>query len=146
MFTNFSGVKSFFCRIDPLIVKYKYLNFNSFATGLYNMLMTSAPPVAIGLFDQNCNAQTRMDNPKLYKTSQNSEFFNLKVWLAMTRRFSEFKLVQFQKYSNCNICPNSNNGNIIIGNLSLLRKIELRIFGLFQFFYFEIAKFVILCC
>ena len=46
------------------------------------MLMTSAPPVAIGLFDQNCKAYTRMDNPKLYKTSQSSEFFNLKVfWL-----------------------------------------------------------------
>ena len=44
------------------------------------MMMTAAPPIAIGLFDQNCNAQTRMDNPRLYKSSQNSEFFNNKVF------------------------------------------------------------------
>ena len=49
---------------------------------MYNMLMTAAPPVAIGLFDQSCNANTRMANPSLYKASPSSQFFNLKVfWL-----------------------------------------------------------------
>jgi phospholipid-transporting ATPase len=49
------------------------------------MMITAASPIAIGLFDQNCNAHTRMENPGLYKTSQNSELFNNKVfwiWIA----------------------------------------------------------------
>lgn len=49
------------------------------------MLMTALPPIAIGLFDQNCKAETRMNHPRLYKTSQKGDFFNLKVfwiWIA----------------------------------------------------------------
>lgn len=59
--------------------------FERWTIGLYNMLMTSLPPIAIGLFDQTCKAETRMEHPQLYKASQNSEFFNLKVfwlWIA----------------------------------------------------------------
>jgi len=46
--------------------------------------MTSMPPIVIGLFDQNCKKSERMASPELYKSTQNSEFFNLKIfWLWM---------------------------------------------------------------
>ena len=44
------------------------------------MLFTSAPPIAIGLFDQNCKAETRMNIPELYISSQKSDSFNNKVF------------------------------------------------------------------
>ncbi len=42
--------------------------------------MTGAPPIAIGLFDQNCRAQTRMDTPSLYISSQASDQFSNKIF------------------------------------------------------------------
>ena len=49
--------------------------------------MTGAPPIAIGLFDQSCTAKSRMEHPALYKNTQNSEFFNHKVfwqWICLS--------------------------------------------------------------
>lgn len=49
---------------------------------MYNIFFTGAPPIAIGLFDQNCKAETRINNPHLYKSSQKSDQFNNKIfWL-----------------------------------------------------------------
>ena len=48
--------------------------------GLYNLFMTSAPPVAIGLFDRHCLESTRMKNPALYRATQKSDYFNHKVF------------------------------------------------------------------
>ena len=40
--------------------------------------------MAIGLFDQYCNAETRMKYPSLYHSTQRSEFFNHRIfWLWM---------------------------------------------------------------
>lgn len=56
--------------------------FERWTIGMYNLLMTGAPPIAIGLWDQNCRAETRMDYPELYKSSQSSDQFSNKVfWL-----------------------------------------------------------------
>jgi phospholipid-transporting ATPase len=53
---------------------------------MYNLFMTGAPPIAIGLFDQSCSVKSRMDFPSLYKTPQKSALFNNKVfwrWIAL---------------------------------------------------------------
>ena len=53
----------------------------------YNILMTAAPPVAIGLFDITCSDGQRMRNPRLYHGTQRSDFFNNKLafqWVALS--------------------------------------------------------------
>lgn len=47
---------------------------------MYNLFFTGAPPIAIGLFDQSCKAETRMSHPELYKSSQKSDQFNNRVF------------------------------------------------------------------
>ena len=46
-------------------------------------VFTAAPPMAIGLFDRYCSADLMMQHPVLYKTSQNSLFFNARVCLTI---------------------------------------------------------------
>ena len=56
--------------------------YERWTIGMFNILFTSLPPLALGIFDKNCSAETRESNPALYKTSQNSELFNIKkFWL-----------------------------------------------------------------
>lgn len=56
--------------------------FERWTIGLYNVIFTAAPPLAIGLFDRYCSAKSMLRFPGLYKSSQNSEFFNVRVfWL-----------------------------------------------------------------
>ena len=50
--------------------------FERWTIGFYNMIFTSAPPVALGLFDRSCSAETRELYPSLYHSSQRSEYFN----------------------------------------------------------------------
>ncbi|XP_076446469.1 putative phospholipid-transporting ATPase IA isoform X4 [Babylonia areolata] len=54
--------------------------FERWSIGLYNVIFTAAPPLAIGLFDRFCSAETMMKNPSLYKDSQKGHFFNVKVF------------------------------------------------------------------
>ncbi|XP_072152042.1 phospholipid-transporting ATPase IA isoform X4 [Bemisia tabaci] len=57
--------------------------FERWTIGLYNVLFTAAPPLAIGLFDKICSSETMLMHPKLY--SQTSQLFNMKifwVWIA----------------------------------------------------------------
>ena len=52
---------------------------------MYNLFFTSAPPVALGLFDKNCTAKTRETYPSLYHSIQQSEMFNHREfwkWIA----------------------------------------------------------------
>ena len=56
--------------------------YERWTIGMFNILFTSLPPLALGIFDKTCSAETRESNPALYKTSQNSELFNIKkFWL-----------------------------------------------------------------
>jgi len=51
--------------------------FERWTIGLYNVIFTAAPPLAIGLFDRQCSAQTMMRHPALYKAA-NENLFTLK--------------------------------------------------------------------
>ncbi|XP_065215293.1 probable phospholipid-transporting ATPase IA isoform X3 [Planococcus citri] len=52
--------------------------FERWTIGLYNVLFTAAPPLAIGIFDKVCSAETMLKHPKLY--SQNSSQFSVKIF------------------------------------------------------------------
>ncbi|XP_025087156.1 LOW QUALITY PROTEIN: probable phospholipid-transporting ATPase IA [Pomacea canaliculata] len=54
--------------------------FERWTIGLYNVMFTAAPPLAMGLFDRYCSAESMMKNPVLYKDSQKGRFFNVKVF------------------------------------------------------------------
>ena len=56
--------------------------FERWTIGLYNVLFTAAPPLALGLFDRRCAAEISYRYPKLYKPSQSAQHFNVRVfWL-----------------------------------------------------------------
>ncbi|KAJ8950664.1 hypothetical protein NQ314_007794 [Rhamnusium bicolor] len=54
--------------------------FERWSIGLYNVLFTALPPLAMGLFDKPCGADKMMMYPKLYKPSQSGDLFNIKVF------------------------------------------------------------------
>ncbi|XP_061165373.1 probable phospholipid-transporting ATPase IA isoform X3 [Saccostrea echinata] len=54
--------------------------FERWSIGFYNVIFTAAPPLAMGLFDRICSAESMMKFPALYKASQNAELFNAKVF------------------------------------------------------------------
>ncbi|KAJ8297759.1 hypothetical protein KUTeg_024290 [Tegillarca granosa] len=54
--------------------------FERWSIGFYNVIFTAAPPLAMGLFDRICSAESMMKFPALYKISQNAELFNVKVF------------------------------------------------------------------
>lgn len=54
--------------------------FERWTIGLYNVIFTAAPPLAMGLFDRTCSAETMMTFPSLYKPSQSAKLFNVKVF------------------------------------------------------------------
>ncbi|KRZ17168.1 putative phospholipid-transporting ATPase IA [Trichinella zimbabwensis] len=56
--------------------------FERWCIGLYNVVFTAAPPLAIGLFDRTASATTMLKYPTLYKLSQSREAFSVKIfWL-----------------------------------------------------------------
>jgi phospholipid-transporting ATPase len=60
--------------------------FERWTIGLYNVLFTAAPPLALGLFDRRCTAEVSYRYPQLYKPSQSAQHFNVKVfWFWMTK-------------------------------------------------------------
>jgi len=54
--------------------------FDKWCIGLYNVLFTALPPLAIGLFDRTCSIKARLHCPRLYKNSQNADLFNTKIF------------------------------------------------------------------
>ncbi|XP_072171022.1 probable phospholipid-transporting ATPase IA [Diadema setosum] len=58
--------------------------FNRWAIGIYNLVFTALPPFAIGLFDRNISVESMKKFPQLYKSSQNAEYFNSKVFWMWT--------------------------------------------------------------
>ena len=54
--------------------------FERWLIGLYNVLFTAAPPLALGLFDRPCRSSTMLNFPELYKLSQSKSEFNLNVF------------------------------------------------------------------
>jgi phospholipid-transporting ATPase len=56
--------------------------YERWSIGMYNIFFTFFPPLALGIFDKTCSAETREKNPALYLISQNSELYNIKrFWM-----------------------------------------------------------------
>ena len=53
---------------------------------MVQQIFTAAPPFAMGMFDRYCSADTLLHFPSLYKSSQNSELFNVKVRHSSTNK------------------------------------------------------------
>lgn len=53
--------------------------FERWTIGMYNVLFTVAPPLAIGLFDKPCSSEVAMKNPILYRS--HSKVFTFKLFL-----------------------------------------------------------------
>lgn len=62
---------------NELASKIYYLNFLNHSSFLLQ-LFTAAPPLAIGIFDKVCSAETMLKHPKLY--SQSSSQFSVKIF------------------------------------------------------------------
>ncbi|XP_011297606.1 probable phospholipid-transporting ATPase IA isoform X1 [Fopius arisanus] len=55
--------------------------FERWSIGLYNVVFTAAPPLAMGLFDKVCSAETHLAHPRLYAAKNTNEStFNIKVF------------------------------------------------------------------
>nr|CAH8848752.1 unnamed protein product [Trichobilharzia regenti] len=56
--------------------------FERWSIGLYNVIFTAAPPMALGLFDRSCSVSNCLKYPELYRDTQASASFNRKVFLC----------------------------------------------------------------
>ncbi|KAK0152284.1 Phospholipid-transporting ATPase IA [Merluccius polli] len=54
--------------------------FERWCIGLYNVMFTAMPPLALGIFERCCKKETMLKYPELYKTSQDAQGFNAKVF------------------------------------------------------------------
>ncbi|XP_023932468.1 probable phospholipid-transporting ATPase IA isoform X1 [Lingula anatina] len=80
---------SFYKNVTLYVIQFWFAFMNGFSgqilferwtIGLYNVIFTMAPPVVLGLFDRYCSAESLMEFPALYRTSQNSDLFNVKIF------------------------------------------------------------------
>ena len=91
--------------------------------------MTAAPPIAIGLFDQNCTEQNRLRYPALYRETQNSAFFNHKIfwkWIlnAIVHSAILFWLPMFT-YDTGVVWQSGKNGDyLVVGNVARDKALE----------------------
>lgn len=60
--------------------------FDRWLIGLYNVLFTAAPPMALGLFDRPLKADTMLRFPELYKMTQKKTEFNITVTLKPLKK------------------------------------------------------------
>lgn len=59
--------------------------FDRWTIGLYNVIFTAAPPIAIGVFDRRCSADLMVKYPQLYRTqvdNQSNTIRNFWIWIA----------------------------------------------------------------
>ncbi|KAK4472070.1 hypothetical protein MN116_005442 [Schistosoma mekongi] len=56
--------------------------FERWSIGLYNVIFTAAPPMALGLFDRSCSVNSCLKYPELYRDTQASASFNKKVFFC----------------------------------------------------------------
>ena len=96
--------------------------FERWTIGMYNIFFTSVPPIAMGLFDQCCTAKTRMKYPSLYRSSQDSEAFNHRIfwmWIGVAILHSAFLFwVPVGIYQTGVVWAAGNTGDyLVIGNM-----------------------------
>jgi len=95
--------------------------YERWTIGMYNLFFTSAPPVALGLFDRTCTAATREEYPSLYHSTQKSEFFNHREfwkWIGNSIFHSVllFWLPQLSMYFGVSWENGKTDGYLVLGN------------------------------
>jgi len=95
--------------------------YERWTIGMYNLFFTSAPPVALGLFDRTCTAATREEYPSLYHSTQKSEFFNNREfwkWIGNSIFHSVllFWLPQLSMYYGVSWENGKTDGYLVLGN------------------------------
>jgi len=95
--------------------------YERWTIGMYNLFFTSAPPVALGLFDRTCMAATREEYPSLYHSTQKSEFFNHREfwkWIgnAIFHSVLLFWLPQLAMYCGVSWESGHTDGYLVLGN------------------------------
>lgn len=95
--------------------------FERWTIGLYNVLFTMAPPLAIGVFERQCSSDTMIKYPKLYQ--QHHQNFNTRIfWIwvigAIFHSLSLFWLTYFA-VSNDTLWSNglADGGYLMFGNM-----------------------------
>ncbi|XP_077014989.1 phospholipid-transporting ATPase IB-like isoform X3 [Tamandua tetradactyla] len=71
--------------------------FDHWCISLYNVIFTSLPPFALGIFEKCCSKESLLKYPQLYTVSQGAEIFNTKVfWIqCMSSLLHSFILFWF---------------------------------------------------
>jgi len=95
--------------------------YERWTIGMYNILFTFLPPIALGLFDKNCVAKTREANPSLYLPSQKGELFNHKVfwkWIGNSIFHSAllFWIPMFTMKTGVTWHSGNSDGYLVLGN------------------------------
>merc|ERR1711892_396393 len=95
--------------------------YERWTIGMFNLFFTSAPPVALGLFDRTCTAATREEFPSLYHSTQKSEFFNHREfweWIGNSIFHSVllFWLPQLSMYFGVSWENGKTDGYLVLGN------------------------------
>jgi len=95
--------------------------YERWTIGMYNVFFTSAPPVALGLFDRTCSAETREKYPSLYHSTQKSEFFNHREfwkWILVSIYHSVllFWLPQLAMSTGVSWDSGRSDGYLVLGN------------------------------
>jgi len=95
--------------------------YERWTIGMYNLFFTSAPPVALGLFDRTCTAATREEYPSLYHSTQKSELFNHREfwkWIgnAIFHSVLLFWLPQMAMYFGVSWETGQTDGYLVLGN------------------------------
>lgn len=94
--------------------------FERWTIGMYNVIFTAAPPLAIGLFDRQVSADTMIKYPSLY-SSQGDPFsprlFWVWVWSALLHSLALFWLTHFM-IANDSLWTSglSDGGYLVFGN------------------------------
>ncbi|ORY01483.1 phospholipid-translocating P-type ATPase [Basidiobolus meristosporus CBS 931.73] len=58
--------------------------YEQWTLSLYNTLFSALPVLVLGMFEKDLNAETLLRFPSLYRTGQNNEMFNLRIfWIWM---------------------------------------------------------------
>jgi phospholipid-transporting ATPase len=96
--------------------------FERWTIALYNLVMTSIPPLAIGLFDRRCTEQNRVRYPALYRETQTSVLFNSKIfwkWVlsAILHSAILFWLPMFTFNTGIVWKSGANGGYLVVGSI-----------------------------
>ena len=77
--------------------------FERWTIGLYNVIFTAAPPLAIGLFDRQCSAEMIIKHPDLYSNQGDlfsPRLFWIWVWSAILHALALFWLTYFMIWND----------------------------------------------